>query len=170
MSTNPEILVSDTSSSSTSSLSSDSSSEDSDSDDDIDDTDLLIQIRKKLAATASICDKKPSEPEKTMEMQIKEDLEKFDEPKGEFKVEPSPSPEIIERTVEKRATSIDERLKEQFNLLKDEESAPKKRRGGLVEEIIISVSITVNINCKVNRFIKYCSQELRKTSNNSRRI
>lgn len=80
-----------------------------------------------------------------MEMQIKEELEKLDEPKDEYRSEPTPSPEIIERTVEKRATSIDERLKEQFNLLKDEESAPKKRRGGLVEEIIISVSIKVDL-------------------------
>lgn len=140
-------------------MSSDSSSEDSDSDDDIDDTDLLIQIRKKLAATASICEKKPPEPDKIMETKIKEELEKLDETRDEFKIESTPSPEVIERTVEKRSTSIDERLKEQFNLLKDEEVVPKKRRAGLVEEIIISVSILYVVLCYILKFSKYFSLE-----------
>lgn len=76
-------------------------------------------------------------------MKIKEELEKLDEPQEDLNVEPVVSPVILERTVEKRSTSIDERLKEQFNLLKDEDSVPKKRKFGLVEEIIISVSIKV---------------------------
>lgn len=131
--------VSDSSSSSTSSSSSDSSSEETDSDDDIDDTGLLLEIRRKLAATASVCEKKPPEPEikaKPEPEKLVEEL-KVDEPE----VEIISSPLVADRTVEKRATSIDERLKEQFNLLKDDESTPKKRRAGLVEEIIISVSV-----------------------------
>lgn len=138
---------SDTSSTSSSSSSSSSSSEDSDSDDDIDDTDLLIQIRKKLAASASsTSEKKPPEPDKSMETKIKEELEKMEEANNdELNIESSLSPVVVERTVEKRSTSIDERLKEQFNLLKDEEAvAPKKRRAGLVEEIIISVSLKIH--------------------------
>lgn len=93
-----------------------------------------------MAATAAPSEKKPPEPDKTMEFKIKEELEGLEEPNVEPKIECIPSPIIIERTVEKRSTTIDERLKEQFNLLKDEDTAPKKRRAGLVEEIIISVS------------------------------
>lgn len=97
----------------------------------------MLEIRKKLAATSSACEKKPPEPE----LKIKPEIEKLEEPKEEPAVETAPSPMIVERTVEKRSTSIDERLKEQFNLLKEDEATPKKRRAGLVEEIIISVSI-----------------------------
>lgn len=57
----------------------------------------------------------------------------------------SPSPVASEETDENRSTTIDERLKEQFNLLKDEEATPKKRRVGLVQEIIISVSMILGV-------------------------
>lgn len=121
--------MSDSSSSSdTSSLSSGSSSEDSDSDDDMDDTKLLLEIRSKLNRSAEKSVLEAADTVKTEE--VKEDTDDISSP-------------TISKDVEKRPTSIDERLKEQFNLEKSDsslESPAKKRRIGLVQEIIISVS------------------------------
>lgn len=116
--------VSDSSSSSdSSSLSSGSSSEDSDSDDDMDDTKLLLEIRNKLNAPIQKVEKVKIE-------NIKEE------------VIDTPSPiATVSKTVDSRPTSIDERLKEQFNVVRktSSETPAKKRRVGLVQEIIISV-------------------------------
>lgn len=127
---------------------------------------MLLEIRKKLAATASACEKKPPEPK----LKIKPEVEKLEEPKEEPELETVeiPSPMIVERTVEKRSTSIDERLKEQFNLLKEDEATPKKRRAGLVEEIIISVSIVFILG--ILKRLAFFSQELKRTNSNLKKI
>lgn len=121
-----------TSSSDTSSLSSGSSSEDSDSDDDMDDTKLLLEIRNKLNRPVITTENRsvPQIAVKVKTEDLKEEIDDVSSP-------------IISKDVEARPSTIDERLKEQFNLEKTDSSSleipVKRRRIGLVQEIIISV-------------------------------
>lgn len=127
---------SESSSSDTSSLSSSDSSSDSDTEDEIDDAKLLMEVRKQM-------DKIPRGSVKSV---IPDRL------KREGKDSATPSPEIKVESDNEEATeqskkepeenleplsSIDIRLKEQFNL-DDPEPPKKKKRLGLCEEIIIS--------------------------------
>lgn len=121
-----------TSSSDSSSASSDTSSDDSESEDEADDTKLLLEIRHKLAQTSPPPEKKPVVVQEIKKV-IKEELSNEEES----------SPSIVDEKPTEIKQSIDERLKQQFNLLKNDESdetPSKKRRVGLVQEIIISVS------------------------------
>lgn len=111
-------------------MSSDSSSEDSDSDDDLDDTKLLLEIRKKFK-------------------HIDEESKIKETGKGILPVEPNTSAILEEMDEEENAgRSIDKRLLEEFSVKKDEtaeEQPAKKRRVGLVQEIIISVNETISV-------------------------
>ncbi|KAJ8960974.1 hypothetical protein NQ318_020278 [Aromia moschata] len=129
------------SSSETSSVSSDSSSENSDSDDEIDDTKLLMEVRKQMEKTTKLTTVIPDHV-KTEETSTPspdditfEDIDLDQE--EELSLPPLPvAPSFVEDDVER--PSIDIRLKEQFDLLKDDKPAKKKRRVGLCEEILIS--------------------------------
>lgn len=105
-------------------MSSDTSSEESDSDDDLDDTKLLLEIRKKFK-------------------HIDEESKIKETGKGILLAEQNASEVTEEIDEEESATSsIDKRLLEEFSLKKDENSEEppvKKKRVGLVQEIIISV-------------------------------
>ncbi|KAF5298400.1 hypothetical protein FQR65_LT01178 [Abscondita terminalis] len=123
-----EFSASESSSSSeTSSLSSTSSSDDSE-DDEVDDTKLLLGIRKKFQLFDSSHKSSP---------QIIESPEDYKED----------SENVI---ADVKTISLDERLKDEFNLHKKEsishESSSRKKRLGLVTEVhIISVCINVNL-------------------------
>ncbi|RZC36943.1 histone-lysine N-methyltransferase SETD2 [Asbolus verrucosus] len=124
-----------TSSSDTSSLSSDTSSEESDSEEEVDDSKLLMEVRKQ------------------MEKQVKTTFPKTVPIKSEDADTPSPAQEDKEDKDDNKSDagdqasedgekenppSVDVRLKD---ILKDEkQQSSKRRRSGLVHEIIISVS------------------------------
>lgn len=137
------ITVSESESSSdTSSESSGSSSENSDSEEDIDDTKLLMEVRKQMeksksAIPAHVKLSQPSTFTPSPEVKFS----------GESDLETDQDHSIVSATGDEdvQRTSIDIRLKEQFNL-KDDKPPKKKRRVGLCEEIIISVSSTIFSN------------------------
>lgn len=106
-------------------MSSDTSTEESDSDDDLDDSKLLLEIRKKFKRLE----------EETNINEIKKLSENNNETVQEvLQLDPSP-------IVETPLPSVEEQVNE--DLVSKEESAQpptKKKRIGLVQEIIISVS------------------------------
>ncbi|XP_060519038.1 variant-silencing SET domain-containing protein [Cylas formicarius] len=129
----PEKIVasSPSSSSDTSSLSSDSSS-DSDTDGEIDDTKLLKDVRKQM-------DKVKSSPKLNVAVIKQED--KCCSPSPEIKEdseEELKEQDLLSESIDQdMLSSIDIRLKEQFNWDSDR-PPPKKKRVGLCQEIIIS--------------------------------
>ncbi|XP_066260562.1 histone-lysine N-methyltransferase Set2 [Euwallacea similis] len=124
-----------TSSDTTSSSTSESSSE-SYSDDDLDDSRLLQEVRKQMKGTPSKAPVKSAIPDHikkegsvsiTPSPEIKVQTESDDEEDQNLDVKPEPD----------QISSIDIRLKEQFNV--DATEVPKKKkRTGLCQEIIIS--------------------------------
>lgn len=136
------VLVSESESSSdSSSESSGTSSENSDSEEDIDDTKLLLEVRRQMEKTAAQSSKSviPSHVKLTEASTSTPSPEiKFS---GDSDMEVDQDQSIVSVTGddEIQRPSIDIRLKEQFNL-KDDRPPRKKRRVGLCEEIIISVS------------------------------
>lgn len=128
---------SDSSSSESSSSSSDSSSEESDSDDEIiNDSQLLRQVKKQISKELKVAN-----PIKTSIIKASSRIEDTPSPIIETinEIQPEVQCSPLEGTEEE--SSIDKRLKEQFDLLDEEGSAAKKKRmnSSLVQEIIISV-------------------------------
>ncbi|XP_044750840.1 histone-lysine N-methyltransferase SETD2 [Coccinella septempunctata] len=123
---------SDSSSSESSSSTSDSSSDDSDSDEEIiNDSRLLRQVKKQISKEFKI-----APPIKTIIPRISSRIEDTPSPIIETIEEIQPDVEISPTEEE---SSIDKRLKEQFNLLDEEgPSAKKRKNSSLVQEIIIS--------------------------------
>lgn len=142
--------ASDTSSSSeTSSLSSDSSSEDSE-DDELDDTKLLLEIRKKFQQMDSIS-KASSTPSAVTEQQ---EVKEFSPDDPNLLKNQDQFDDTNDSIDFNKASSLDERLKEEFNLSRKDslklEPPTKKKRLGLVTEVhIISV-------CKLFHIIPIC--------------
>lgn len=123
-------LVSETTSSSdTSSLSSDTTSEESDSDDDIDDTKLLLEIKKKFKRLEE--ETKINDIRKIDEtIEVNQDLVQTEQLAEDNVVMP------VEEQVTTEIASTEEVI---------EPPPVKKRRTGLVQEIIISVSVTFHL-------------------------
>ncbi|KAJ8945452.1 hypothetical protein NQ314_009204 [Rhamnusium bicolor] len=128
------------SSSETSSVSSDTSSDNSDSDDDIDDTRLLLEVRKQMEISAKLT-LKPVIPEhvKIEEISTPSPDDKNSDD-NDIEIDEDNDMSIMSSFIDEEVDrpSIDIRLKEQFDLLKDDKPPRKKRRLGLCEEIIIS--------------------------------
>lgn len=125
---NAIFLVSESSSSSESSSgSSDSSSEETDSDDDIDDARLLLQLKNKFKNTDTV--------KKTEKTVVEEEEEE-----EEVKLHETSICDADGTLEEPKEKSLDDRLIEEFCFLRGEASHSKKRRTGLVQEILISVS------------------------------
>ncbi|KAF7266294.1 hypothetical protein GWI33_020325 [Rhynchophorus ferrugineus] len=123
--------LSDSSTSASSSTTSSDSSSDTDTDDDVDDAKLLMEVRKQMDKTTKLKSVIPD--------RLKRDGKDSVTPSPEMKLESDndDAPDDRKREIEEEPTSIDIRLKEQFNL--DDGDMPKKRkRVGLCEEIIIS--------------------------------
>lgn len=114
--------VSESSSSSeTSSASSDSSTEETDSDDDIDDAKLLLQIKNKFKQMDALKDTEKSATELNKQVAAMDEDDSKDE--------------------ETKERSLDDRLIEEFCFMKGASTnQTKRKRVGLVQEILISVS------------------------------
>lgn len=110
-----------TSSSDTSSISSDSSSEETDSDDELDDAKLLLQIKNKFKQMDAV-----KNADKSVEVK-----------------EPDPIADDDNETERTKERSLDDRLIEEFCFMKSSENQAKRKRVGLVQEILISVSVSV---------------------------
>lgn len=122
-----------TSSTDTSSLSSDSSSEESENDDELDDTKLLLEVRKRMEKPVKLSFPKTI-PKKADSPIIELPQMSPPDEEDEMKVDESMS----EDETNEKSVTVEERLKDIF---KEEISTSRKRRAGLVSEIIISVSI-----------------------------
>lgn len=135
-----------TSTSESSSGSSDGSSDGSDSDDEIDDTKLLLQVRKQMEQSIKTEPTTPTSPVPAPAVDSPtfspEEKVQGSDDEGEEQLDEEPPQELDESGL----TSIDIRLKEQFDFLKEDKVPPtKKRRVGLVQEIIISVSVLTSL-------------------------
>jgi hypothetical protein len=152
-----------TSSSDTSSLSSDSTSEESDSDEDLDDSKLLLEVRKQMEKQVKV-----SFPKITPSSLKNEEI--CNNSVQEEKEDKDNDCETIDQVGEDEnnkelASNVDSRLKD---IPKDEkqQSGGKKRRIGLVHEIMISVSMSGNITLTIQlafsgpiRFTKLVSKD-----------
>ncbi|XP_019761367.1 probable histone-lysine N-methyltransferase CG1716 [Dendroctonus ponderosae] len=133
----PEPTLEDSSESSTSETSSSSeSSSDYGTDEEVDDSKMLMDVRRELERTLKAPLKSPL-PE-----HLKQEEQVSVTPSPEVKAdsendETEPSAQVKEESKDEPMSSIDIRLKEQFNL-DNAEPSKKKRRVGLCQEIIIS--------------------------------
>lgn len=111
----------------------------------MDDTKLLMEVRKQMERTATNQSSKSIIPQ---HVKLPEPSTSTPSPEIKFSGESDMEADLDQSTAsatgdEDRRPSIDIRLKEQFNL-KDDRPPRKKRRVGLCEEIIISVSTDFN--------------------------
>ncbi|CAH0557782.1 unnamed protein product [Brassicogethes aeneus] len=136
---NDDDMSESSSSTESSSLSSDSSSDNSDSEDDVDDTRLLLQVRKQMEKSAKLTFNKSAIPQHVRgDSSVTPSPDNADEEKDEDKMDFNGDVDDDDDDSDK-LTSIDIRLKEQFDFMNEERPPPtKKRRVGLVQERIIS--------------------------------